>query len=252
MIDSHAHLIWDSFTDDIDDIITNAQKAGITKIVHPCVELKDLDQMQVLRDKYNNIYLSAGVHPCHASTWQGENNISKNIIRDWQDKIVSIGETGLDYYYKDTPAEIQQESFQGQIDMAKELDLPIIVHCRDAFEDTYKMLKNNNITRGVLHCYTGNLEYAQKFIDLGLYISWSGCVTFKNSHDLRNVAQNIPLENTLTETDSPFLAPQGNRGKRNEPKFMIEIIDLLSQLHNKTTQEIDRITTANAEKLFKI
>lgn len=254
MIDSHAHLIWDVYDSDRDDIISRAKDIGITAIVHPCVELVDLPQMESLQKQYGDdyIYIAAGVHPCHADTWDEENNYSYDLIKKYKNKIVAIGETGLDFYHKEVSLDIQEISFRRQCQLSKELNLPIIIHCRDAFEETYQILKEEKPPKGVMHCYTGTSEFADKFWDLGLYISWSGCLTFKKSENLRLEAQKIPLERCLIETDAPFLAPQKHRGQRNEPSYVCEVLQTLSQIHNVSTSVVESITDSNAKDLFNL
>lgn len=249
MIDSHAHLIWESFDVDRDSMMSKAEEAGVKAFIHPCVHTRDLPQMQKLQKKYNNVFLSAGVHPCHAHEWT-EN--CENDINNFEVKLFAIGETGLDYYHKDSPTDIQKRVFIKQCQIAKKLNLPLIVHCRDAFEDTLQILRQENIEMGVMHCYTGDAEYAHKFIELGFYISFSGCLTFKSAHKLREDAKKISLKNILIETDCPFLAPQKHRGKRNEPSFITETCQALADIHQKTFKEIAEITEKNTKTLFKI
>ena len=262
MIDSHAHLIWDSYEDDIKDVIKSALSKGVSKFIHPCVELKEFSQMKALRDSLNAefgeiIYLAAGVHPCHANTWLKSQESFTEELKNLRPEIIAIGETGLDSYHQDVSLDVQVMSFTEHVLLAEELDLPLIVHCRDCFEETLEILseKNNESNkrkRGVMHCYTGNARYSQAFWELGFFTSFSGCLTFKNASALREEAKRIPLERVLIETDSPFLAPQNNRGKRNEPAFLPEVAEVLAQIHDKTINYIDGITSENTERLFEI
>lgn len=249
MIDSHAHLIWDIFQDNMPDIIQSSLDHNIQHAIHPCVELSDLDAMYALREQYPNfISICAGVHPCHANTWFAD---SPDIIRQHAQQIVAIGETGLDYFHKDISIDIQTNSFTEQCQLAKELNKPIIIHCRDAFEDTYNILKNYNL-KGVMHCYTGDKYWAEKFLDLGFYISWSGILTYKRSDDLREVASYVPLDRTVLETDAPFLPPQNYRGKTNQPAYMLDTALTLANIKNIPLPELDQITTANTINLFNL
>jgi TatD DNase family protein len=247
MIDSHAHLIWESFEPDIEEVIERAHSAGISAFIHPCVHTRDLLKMEALQKRFPNIFLSAGVHPCDAQEWTDE---CFDHIEQYKDKLVAIGETGLDFYHKDCAVEIQEEVFRRQCRIAKELNLPLIVHCRDAFEDTLRVLREESVGKGVMHCYTGNAEYSAKFWELGFYTSFSGCVTFKSAGQLRIDAAKIPIERILLETDCPFLAPQKNRGKRNEPSFMLEVCEVIAQVKELSFDKVNEITVANTSKLF--
>jgi TatD DNase family protein len=249
MIDSHAHLIWESYNDDIDLVIERATQAGVTSFIHPCVVLDDLPKMQNLQKRFSQIHIAAGVHPCDAHLWPVD---GMNKIESLGGQIVAIGETGLDYYHKDVAVEIQEKSFREQIQIAKKLDLPLIVHCRHAFEDTLKILREEKANKGVMHCYTGDAEYAAKYWELGFYVSFSGCLTYKSAKQLREDAAKIPLKRTLIETDCPFLAPQKFRGQRNEPAFLPEILQQLADVHGMATSEVEEITISNTKKLFGI
>ncbi len=249
MIDSHTHLIWESFDEDREQMMFRATEAGVKAFVHPCVHTDDLPKMFALQENFENVYVSAGVHPCDANRW---NEDCKNKIDEVANKIVAIGETGLDFYHKDSTIEQQEVAFRAQCGLAKKYRLPLIVHCRDAFEETLQILRQEDVGKGVMHCYTGDAEYSAKFWELGFYTSFSGCVTFKSASALREAAAKIPLERTLIETDCPFLAPQKYRGKRNEPSFIGEVCETLAQVHGKSFKEIDETTTKNIVELFKL
>ncbi len=250
MIDSHAHLIWENFDLDRDEIIERAFNIGIKAFIHPCVELKDLPQMRGLQKKYNNLFICAGTHPCHANDFSKEE--VEQVFKINKIDFIAIGETGLDYYHKDCMPEIQKKVFKEYCILAKELNLPLIIHCRDAFEDVLNIIKQTGVSKGVMHCYTGNAEYSAKFWELGFYTSFSGCLTFKNAKELREEAKKIPLERVLIETDCPFLAPQIYRGKRNEPAFLIEVNKTLAEIHNIDEKRCEEITEYNTKELFKI
>jgi len=251
MIDSHAHLIFQNFDVDRKEMIERAINSGVKAFVHPCVLLSEWPQIKDLKDQYpGKIFLAAGVHPCYTHSWQTE--ISSAQIASLSGEIVAIGETGLDFHQKELSFEVQEEAFRSQCRLAKEFDLPLIVHCRDAFAETLEILREENAGKGVMHCYTGDADYSARFWELGFYTSFSGCLTFKNARSLRQAAKNIPLERTLIETDAPFLAPQKNRGKRNEPSFMTEVCEMLAQIHDKSLAEVEQITENNTIKLFKL
>lgn len=250
-IDSHAHLILEPFNKDRKDIIQEAFSQGITHIVQSCDNLEEIKQNLFLTKQFDNIYSSVGIHPHEAKSWNSE---SKNTIINYtkEEKVVAIGETGLDFYYNYSPKEIQINIFREQIKIAKEISLPLIIHTRDAFNETIEILKEEKAGNGVLHCYTGSLIVAKEAIKLGFYISWSGILTFKNAKDLKEAAKEIPLENTLIETDCPYLTPIPFRGKRNEPKYVRYVAEELARIKNVSVEEIGEITSRNAKKLFNI
>ena len=251
-IDSHAHLILESFDNDRDEVIQQAFSNEVTHIVQSCDNLEEIKGNLSLCKRYNNIYSSVGIHPHEAKLWNG---VSYDTIVEYTNdkKVVAIGETGLDFYYNLSPKEEQILVFREQIRIAKKASLPIIIHCRDAFNEAMSILKEEKPEcGGVFHCYTGDLDTAKKAIDLGFYISWSGIITFKNAINLKDIAKEIPLEKTLIETDCPFLTPVPYRGKRNEPKFVKLVAEELAKIHVKDIKEIANITSSNARKLFGI
>jgi len=249
MIDSHVHLIWESFETDLNDVFIRASEAGVQAFIHSCVHTDDLPKMIELKKSYTNVFIAGGVHPCDGLKWTEK--CQKDILK-FKDEIIAIGESGLDYYHKDCPIDHQKSVFKKQCQLAKQLKLPLIVHCRDAFEDTLQILREEQPGGGVMHCYTGDAEYSAKFWELGFYTSFSGCLTFKSAHSLREEAKKIPIERTLIETDCPFLAPQKQRGKRNEPAFLKEVCHTLSLIHELDFQLVDEITTQNSIKLFRL
>ena len=262
MIDSHAHLIWSSFAEDLPEVMERAAAENINKFVHPCVELSDFSQMEALRANFPQVFLAAGVHPCHVGSWQfdnqKENNLSSSdFISENSQKIVAIGETGLDALEKPFSLDQQEVVFREQCRLANQLKLPLIVHCREAFERTLQVLRTEKVSNGgVIHCYTSDAKTAEEFWKLGFYVSFSACLTFENQNSLklREEAKKIPLERVLIETDSPFLVPKIKRkkNKRNEPAFISETARTLADLLSEELDYIDRITSENAEKLFSI
>ena len=206
-IDSHSHLILEAFDSDRDNVIQQAFSNGITHIVQSCDTLDEIEKNLILTKKYTNLYSSVGIHPHEAKLWT---NVSYDRIVKYtkEEKVVAIGETGLDFYYNYSPNDIQVKAFREQIKIANEVSLPLIIHTRDAFKETIEILKDEKPKNGgVFHCYTGDLKTAEEALKLGFYISWSGILTFKKASDLKEVAKNIPLKNTLIETDCPFLTP---------------------------------------------
>ena len=251
-IDSHSHLILEAFNNDRDEVIQEALSNGITHIVQSCDNLEEIEKNLTLTNKYETLYSSVGIHPHEAIKWDKD---SYDKIKNYaqEEKVIAIGECGLDFYYNYSPKEVQLKIFKEQIKISNEVSLPLIIHTRDAFNETIEILKElKPVCKGVLHCYTGDLNTANEVINLGFYISFSGIITFKNAGDLKNVAKQIPLDKTLIETDCPFLTPIPHRGKRNEPKFVKLVAEELSKIHNKSIEEIGEITSENAKRLFRI
>ena len=251
-IDSHSHLILEAFDNDRDNVIQEALSNGITHIVQSCDNLDEIEKNLILTKKYQNMYSSVGIHPHEAKLWT---DVSYDTIKKYtnEEKVVAIGETGLAFYYNYSPKDIQVKVFREQIKIANEVSLPLIIHTRDAFKETIQILKEEKPKHGgVFHCYTGDLETAKEALNLGFYISWSGILTFKKASDLKEVAKNIPLENTLIETDCPFLTPIPHRGERNEPKYVKHVAEELAKIHNVSVDEIGTITSENTKKLFQI
>ena len=251
LIDSHAHLILDAFDNDREQVIQDAFSNRLSHIVQSCDNLEEIEKNLILARKHANIYSSVGIHPHEAIKWDA---LSKDKILNYtkEDKVIAIGETGLDFFYNYSPHDVQINVFQEQIKIAKETLLPLIIHCRDAFKEAIEILKTEKSEDGVFHCYTGDMETAKEALKLGFYISWSGIITFKNAGNLREVAKEIPLEKTLIETDCPFLTPLPNRGKRNEPKYVQFVAQELATIHGVAVEEIEAITSENTKKLFRI
>lgn len=248
-IDSHAHIILEAFELDRDEVIQQAFSNDVTYIVQSCDNLTEIEKNLILTKKYKNIYSSVGIHPHEAKSWS---NVSKSTIIKYtkEAKVIAIGETGLDFFYNYSPKEMQLLAFREQIKIAKEVSLPLIVHCRDAFGEAIEILKEEKPEKGVFHCFTGDVNAAKEALKLGFYISWSGILTFKGAGDLREIAKEVPLQNILIETDCPFLTPIPHRGKRNEPKYVRFVAEELAKIHNVNVEEIGKVTSENAIKLF--
>jgi TatD DNase family protein len=253
LFDSHAHLEDERFDEDRDRLISGLPEKGVACVVNVGSTL-DTSRMSVeLAARYPIIYAAVGVHP-HEVSQMAEDDLEtlKNTAKGG--KVVAIGETGLDYYYDFSPRELQKEWFALQIDLAYTLGLPVIVHNRDAHADVLDILKiqKDKILSGVMHCYSGSWEMAKAFIDLGFYISLGGPVTFKNAKRPVEVAQKVPLDRLLIETDSPYLAPTPYRGKRNDPSYVRLVAERIAEIRGMTFQEIADITSHNARVLFGI
>lgn len=252
MIDTHSHLFEEQFSNDLEDCIKRCYEKNINNIILVGFSKETNKKAYELSLKYPIFKPTAGIHPSEANIDYLEyTEYLEDFINNH--KIYAIGECGLDYYWTKENMEYQKKVFIAQIELAIKLDLPIIIHMRDATKDTYDILKNyKGKLKGVMHCYSGSLEMAKEFIDLGLYISLGGPVTFKNAKDPKLVAENIDINRLLIETDCPYLAPTPYRGKRNESSYVYNVALEIAKIRNLSIEEIDRITTQNAKKLFRI
>jgi len=253
LIDSHAHLDDKRFDDDRNEIIKNLESNGVQLVINPGADIPSSIKSLSLAEEYLNIYAAVGVHP-HEVQAMDHNSIETLRSLAKNNKVVAIGEIGLDYYYDFSPRDLQKKWFREQIRLAKELKLPIIVHDRDAHEDIYNIIKeelDDNLT-GVLHCYSGNIQMAREYIKMGFYLSFGGPVTFKNAKTPKEVVKEIPLSSLLIETDSPYLTPEPHRGKRNEPLYVRHVATTIAYLKEISYEEVVKRTGENTKKLFKI
>ena len=250
MIDSHCHLDHEPLVDNIKDVLSRCKKEGINKVLTISTTLSGFPKILEIVDKDEMIFGTFGIHPHETDTDQlSKDEIIKKIKSN--DKIIGVGETGLDFYYNNSDKYKQIESFKNHINAALDLDIPLIVHSRNAELETYEILKNShNSLKILMHCFTGSLPFAIKLMEFNTYFSASGIITFKNSTDLQNTFKELPLERLLIETDSPFLAPEPMRGKKNEPSFVRYTLKKLSELKDIDTEELDKITTYNFNRLF--
>ncbi len=250
MIDSHCHLDHEPLVKNFEEIISKCKKEGISKLLTISTTLNGFPKLLEIINKDEMIFGTFGIHPHETNRDQ----LSKDEIVDkikTENKIIGVGETGLDYYYNNSEKDKQIKSFQNHIDAALELNIPLIVHSRNAEDETYEILKNSDSSLKILmHCFTGSLPFALKLMELNTYFSASGIITFKNSTDLQNTFKQLPLDRLLIETDSPFLAPEPVRGKKNEPSFVKYTLKRLSELKNVDFEKLDKITTDNFNKLF--
>lgn len=253
LIDSHAHLDDDRFDSDRTEIINKLMANGIEMVLNPGADLATSKKAVKLAEEYSFIYAAVGCHP-HDSKYMNEETM--NIFRELSKnkKVIAIGEIGLDYYYDNSDRETQKKWFREQIKLANELDMPYIVHDRDAHEDLFRIMKEEakSNTRGILHCYSGSVEMAKEFIKLGFYISLAGPVTFKKAKTPKMVAKEIPLDKLLIETDSPYLTPEPYRGKRNEPMFVKYVAEEIANIRNVSLDVIAESTNKNFRKLFNL
>ena len=253
MIDSHCHLDHEPLYENLLDIISRSKKVGITKLLTICTTPDSFENIKTIVKKDPMIYGTYGIHPHETENNQLNKQIIINNVNQ-NSKIIGIGETGLDFFYNYSNKNKQIDSFKAHIEASIELNKPIIIHSRDAENETFEILNSykDRKLKLLMHCFTGSLEFSKKLLTLDAFFSASGIITFKNSIDLQNTFKTIPLEKLLIETDSPFLAPIPMRGKKNEPSFIIYTLEKLSTLKETTVEKMSEITTDNFNKLFTL
>ncbi len=250
LIDSHAHLVS---LENLSEVLERAKENNIGKIVSISSDIPSTEETITLAERNSFIFATTGVHP-HSADQTNEEVLKRLDQFAKHEKVVAIGETGLDYFYMNSEKEVQINSFVEHIRLGRKHNLPVIIHVREADEDVVEILKKERAADvpGVIHCFTGNYDTAVKYLNLGYYISFSGIVTFKRSEELREAAKKIPANKLLIETDSPYLSPVPHRGKPNEPSYVKHVADTLAEVRGITFDELADITRVNAETLFKI
>jgi TatD DNase family protein len=257
-VDSHAHIDGPEFDADREEVIQRARAAGVSAILN--VGTGDphsgaLARALELAEKHNDIYTAIGTHPHDARLFDDKAEQRISSLLKQSSRVIAWGEIGLDFHYDNSPRDVQREVFRRQLDLARDARLPVIIHTREAEDETIEILKSHlagpNLA-GIMHCFSGGLRLAQQALELGLLISFSGIVTFKKADELRAIARRVPLDRLLIETDSPFLSPVPFRGKRNEPAYVVEVGRCLASIHGLGIEEIARITTENFTRLFKL
>lgn len=259
MIDSHCHLNFHRYADDLDAVIQHAAEQGVTRVIIPAIDLSTTREAIALAEQYDGIFAAAGMHPNSTADFDDEVLATIRALAQ-HERIVSIGEIGLDYHWDKSPRETQIHAFEKQLSLAEELDLPVIIHNREASHDVVPILEawTNGLSGplkdhpGVLHSFSAPQEAADRALAAGFYLGFTGPITFKNADELRDVARTVPLNRLLVETDGPFLTPEPHRGKRNEPAYIPYIVDRLAGLHRLPNDEIARHTTANTMRLFRL
>ena len=252
LVDSHCHLDFPDYAGTVDAVVARARAAGVGVCVSIGTELKRFAGVKAVAEKFPDVWCSVGVHP-HEAEKELLPDAAALIAEAAHPKVVAIGETGLDYYYEHSPRGPQQENFRNHIAAARTTGLPVIVHTRDADDDTIDILRDEmakGAFTGLIHCFTGTQKLADAALELGLYISVSGIATFKNSTTLREVIKSVPLDRLLVETDAPYLAPVPHRGKTNEPAFVVHTAAMLADLKGVTPEEMAAATTENFFRLF--
>jgi len=253
LIDSHCHLDFNDFEEDLEDILLRAKENGITAMLNAGNNINELDKQLQLSEAYPFIYTAVGVHPHNAEEYTNI-KAADFIEKSQHPKVVAIGECGLDYYYDNSPRDLQKKIFIEQIIAAQETGLPLIIHTRDADDDTIAILEEyykKSPFSGEIHCFSGSHKLAEFALSIGFYISASGIITFNKSGDLRDIFKDIPLEKLLVETDAPFLAPIPMRGRRNEPAFVRYTAERLAQLKEVSFEKLAQITSDNFHNLFR-
>jgi TatD DNase family protein len=252
LIDSHCHLDFPDFVDELDAIVGRARAAGVERMITIGTRIDKAAQAAEIAERYDDVFFTVGTHPHEAAGAQASDFDSMRRFADHA-KCVGIGEAGLDYHYNHAPPDVARRVFRGQIGVARELGLPIVIHTREAEDDTVEILKDE-MAQGpfgaLLHCFTGSRALAETALDLGLSISFSGVVTFKNSADLRAIARDVPLDRILVETDAPYLAPVPHRGRRNEPAFVAHTARAVAEAKGITPEALADATRANTLRMF--
>ena len=251
LFDTHAHMNDRAFDCDRQFLLQSLPDRGIDLLMNPGCNLEDSIQSVKLAEEYSYIYAAVGSHPDSAD------EVNEAVIDQYRqlcrcEKVKAIGEIGLDYHYEDIPRDIQKKAFWMQMELARELELPVIVHERDAHEDGMAIVKDFPGVTGVFHCYSGSAEMARQLVNLGWYIGFTGVLTFKNAKKALETAQSIPLDRIVLETDCPYMAPEPFRGKRNSPAYLYRMAEKLAELRNLPVEEIQRITTENGKRLYGI
>ena len=254
LIDSHCHLIFENFDKDLEDVLLRLRSNGVKKLVHACCELSEIPKLKKISHKFNEIFYSVGLHPLEANKWEIS---SKSLLRrsaQEDSRVVAIGELGLDFFKNENRTQ-QIDALIPQMELAYELELPVIIHCRDAANEMIAicndLFRKGKCPKGVLHCWTGTPNEMKQFLDLGFYISFSGILTFPKAYDIHKCAKIVPNDKYLIETDAPFLAPVPYRGKRNEPAFVEKVAIFMADLRSEELITIAKESSKNAEDLFK-
>ncbi|PJC36918.1 hydrolase TatD [Candidatus Peregrinibacteria bacterium CG_4_9_14_0_2_um_filter_53_11] len=250
LIDCHAHLHVDAFDSDRAQAVARARAAGVEKLINVGFDVEGNFRSLALAQDYEFMYSTMGIHPHCASEWNEE--VASEILKTCkiESKIVALGEMGLDYYKTFEPVELQQTVFRAQLRLAKNLGLPVIVHCRDAFADAYEIMDQEGTERALIHCFTGTMKEAEMAWDRGYYTAFTGIITYPSAEALREVARTCPLDKLIVETDCPYLAPQSHRGERNEPAFMVETFEMIKSLRPADAQVLEVSISTNVQVLF--
>ncbi|UXN07247.1 TatD family hydrolase [Bartonella sp. HY761] len=252
LIDSHCHLDFDDFVPELDEVVERAHQAGVKRMVTISTHVRQFDRIIRIAEKYEHVFCSVGTHPNSAHE-EPDITAEDLLALTSHEKVVAIGEAGLDYHYDYATPQQQRTSFLHHIDAARRSELPLVIHSRNADEDMEEILREE-MAKGkfkfILHCYSSGMQLAKAGIELGGYLSFSGILTFKGAPEIREVAKIVPLQQLLVETDAPYLAPVPYRGKRNEPSYVVKTAEVLAELRSLSYEDLAKITTDNAFRLF--
>ena len=252
LFDTHAHMDDRAFDADREELLRSLPEQGLKLVMNPGCSLESSRNVSRLTREYDFLYGAVGSHPDAAD------EVNDAVLAEYRElcklnpKIRAIGEIGLDYHYEDIPRQIQMQAFRSQMELARELDLPVIVHERDAHEDGMSVVRDFPTVTGVFHCYSGSAEMARQLVDKGWYIGFTGVLTFKNARKAVEVASSIPLERIVLETDCPYMAPEPFRGKRNHPGYLYRMAEKLAEIRGMSVEEIHAVTTENGRRLYRI
>lgn len=253
LVDSHCHIVFRNFEEDLDEVVARWREAGVRSLVHACVEPSEIPAIRALADRFCELRYSVGVHPLDTGHWRSDTAAVLRAAAEADARVVAIGELGLDLY-REKNLEEQLAVLIPQLDLACELDLPVIIHCRDAaapmLAELQRRRAEGHCPRGVMHCWGGTVEEMEAFLELGLFISFSGTVTFPKAEAIHACARRVPADRYLVETDCPFLAPVPRRGKRNEPAFVAAVAARVAELRGESLELVATASTANAVRLF--
>ncbi|MEL6470123.1 MAG: TatD family hydrolase [Cyanobacteria bacterium J06623_4] len=256
LVDTHVHINFDSFDVDRDDVAAAWRAAGVTHLVHSCVDPSEFGKIQAITQRYPDVSMAVGLHPLDMDKWTEETPAEIARLAQSEPKVVAIGEMGLDFFKADDRDQ-QKAAFTAQLSVAQSLDLPVIIHCRDAADEMADLLEGffteRGPVKGVMHCWTGSPAETQRFLDLGFFISFSGIVTFKSATEVKASAQMVPSDRILVETDCPFLSPVPKRKeKRNQPAFVRHVAEYVAELRGLPLADFAEQTTQNAQRLFRL
>lgn len=249
--DSHAHLDDDRFSPDREKVINSLKKNGVDFYINVGADMLSSEKSIKLAEEYDFIYASVGVHP-HDAASLAEEDMARLKKMLTHKKVVALGEIGLDYFYDNSPRDIQKKWFIRQLQIAKETDMPVIIHCRDAVGECMDIIRKSEHKKGVMHCFSGSAETAEELASMGWYVSFSGSVTFKSAEKLRRAASAVPLDRLMIETDSPYLSPEPVRGTRNTPQNVRYVAEKIAEIKQISVEEVAKITFENAKKFFNI
>jgi TatD DNase family protein len=258
LIDSHAHIDLAEFNKDRDRVLERARQQGVRAVINVGLDAESSRKSLAIAKKYDYVFVAVGCHP-HEAARMKEGDLKSLAELTGDSRVVAIGEIGLDFYRNLSPRQSQIEAFQKQLDLAVELGLPVVVHCRQAHKEVYDILRAwvkaspaDNDRRGVIHCFSGDIDMARRYIELGFYISLAGSVTYPSAGELVEVARELPLDRLLLETDCPFLAPQAYRGKRNEPAYMVSTAERVADIRQAPLEAVAEATARNTIELFRL